>query len=100
MIGFLVMGWALYYLPFSSMGRRLFLHHYFPALWYAILTLAAVLDLVSSTLFPKRRIQVAAVMMALVIWTYAHSSPLAYGNSMDFSCKDNLDDVSFPLGHC
>jgi dolichyl-phosphate-mannose-protein mannosyltransferase len=84
MIGFLVMGWALYYLPFYFMGRRLFLHHYFPALWYAISTLAAVLDLVTSTLFSKRRIQTAAIRMAFAIWTYAHFSPFPYGNLWTF----------------
>jgi dolichyl-phosphate-mannose-protein mannosyltransferase len=84
------MGWALYYLPFYLMGRRLFLHHYFPALWYAILTLAAVLDLVTSTLFSKRCIQIAVVMMALAIWTCAHFSPLAYGNPQTFRARTTL----------
>lgn len=65
-------------------------------------------DLVTSTLSPRRRIQIAAVVMALAIWTYAHFSPLAYGNpwtkqhcrdakwlsTWDFSCNDYLDDYS------
>ncbi|KAI8055032.1 mannosyltransferase PMTI [Syncephalis plumigaleata] len=29
--GFLILGWALHYLPFFFMGRSLFLHHYLPA---------------------------------------------------------------------
>ena len=111
MIGFLVMGWSMHYVPFFLMGRQLFLHHYFPALWYSVLTLSSVFDLVTSTMSPRRRIQVVAVMMALAIWTYAHFSPLAYGNpwtkkhcrdakwltTWDFSCNDYLDDVRISL---
>ncbi|PPQ95852.1 hypothetical protein CVT26_015982, partial [Gymnopilus dilepis] len=35
--GFLFTGWSLHYFPFFLMGRQLFLHHYFPALYFAIL---------------------------------------------------------------
>lgn len=108
LIGFTVLGWALHYLPFFLMGRQLFLHHYFPALYFSILTFASVFDLVTSTMSPRRRIQVAAVIMALSIWTFAHFSPLAYGNpwtkkhcmsakwlkTWDFSCYDYHDDYS------
>ncbi|KAK9765558.1 Dolichyl-phosphate-mannose--protein mannosyltransferase 4 [Basidiobolus ranarum] len=30
--GFLLLGWALHYIPFFLMGRSLFLHHYLPAI--------------------------------------------------------------------
>ncbi|KAG8809390.1 hypothetical protein FRC17_003470 [Serendipita sp. 399] len=108
LLGFLVMGWALHYFPFFLMGRQLFLHHYFPALWFAILTFASVFDLITSTMSPRRRIQMAAVVMVCAIWTYAHFSPLVYGNpwtkkhcqdakwlrTWDFSCNDYLEDYS------
>jgi len=34
--GFLVLGWFLHYFPFFIMSRQLFLHHYFPALYFAV----------------------------------------------------------------
>ena len=37
-------GWALHYVPFFLMGRQLFLHHYLPALMFAIALVAVVLD--------------------------------------------------------
>ena len=107
MTGFLVMGWALHYLPFFLMSRQLFLHHYFPALYFSILTFASVFDLVTSSLRPRLRLQVAGGIAVVAIWSYLYFSPLAYGNqwtrrqcekakwlkTWDFSCNDFLMEV-------
>jgi len=107
--GFLFVGWSLHYLPFFLMARQLFLHHYFPALYFAILLYCAIFDLVTSTLRPKVRLQVAGVLIVLAIWNFQHFAPLAYGTewtrpkcegarwlkSWDFSCGDFYHDVSF-----
>lgn len=77
--GFLFIGWALHYLPFYLMGRQLFLHHYFPALYFAILLACSVFDLVTSTLRPRIRLQIAAVLLVIAIWNYTYFSPIAYG---------------------
>ncbi|KAG7446183.1 glycosyltransferase family 39 protein [Guyanagaster necrorhizus] len=109
--GFLFLGWSLHYFPFFLMGRQLFLHHYFPALYFAILLLCGVFDLVTSTLRPRVRLQIAAVLIIISIWAFVHFSPLAYGNAWtkdecknskwlktwDFSCNDFLNDVCSPL---
>ncbi|KAJ7591079.1 glycosyltransferase family 39 protein [Mycena floridula] len=106
--GFLFMGWCLHYLPFFLMARQLFLHHYFPALYFAILLLCGVFDLLTSNFRPRVRLQVAAVLMIIAIWNFSHFSPLAYGGvwtktkchnakwlkTWDFSCNDFLDDYS------
>ncbi|KAJ8472792.1 hypothetical protein ONZ51_g8290 [Trametes cubensis] len=106
--GFLFIGWALHYLPFYLMGRQLFLHHYFPALYFAILLACSVFDLVTSTLRPRIRLQIAAVLLVIAIWNYTYFSPIAYGlpwtkakcnkarwlKTWDFSCNDFLDDYS------
>ncbi|KAF1810147.1 PMT-domain-containing protein [Eremomyces bilateralis CBS 781.70] len=39
-----VIGWFLHYLPFMIMGRVTYVHHYYPALWFAILTAGFCVD--------------------------------------------------------
>ena len=108
--GFFFMGWSLHYFPFFLMQRQLFLHHYFPALYFAILLSCSVFDLLTSTMRPRIRLQIAAVFIILAIWNFHHLSPLAYGNpwtrqqcekakwlkTWDFSCNDFHTDVSDP----
>ncbi|KAF9456199.1 glycosyltransferase family 39 protein [Collybia nuda] len=78
--GFLFIGWCLHYLPFFIMGRQLFLHHYFPALYFAILLSCTGFDLITSTLRPRIRLQIAAVLIIIAIWNFSYFSPLAYGS--------------------
>jgi len=106
--GFLFIGWSLHYIPFFIMGRQLFLHHYLPALYFAILLSCCIFDLVSSSLRPRLRLQIAVFFIILAIWNFQYFSPLAYGNpwtkqkcqkakwlkTWDFSCNDFLDNYS------
>ena len=77
--GFFILFWAVHYFPFFLMSRQLFLHHYFPALYFAILLSCGVFDLVTSNLKPRIRLQIAAVLIIIAIWNYVYLSPLAYG---------------------
>ncbi|KAK2459324.1 hypothetical protein APHAL10511_008679 [Amanita phalloides] len=106
--GFLFIGWGLHYFPFYLMGRQLFLHHYFPALYFAILMSSVIFDLVTSGLRPRVRLQIAAVLVLLAIWHFQHFAPLVYGNpwtksqcesakwmkTWDFSCNEFYDQYS------
>ncbi|KAI0915447.1 hypothetical protein AcV5_003665 [Taiwanofungus camphoratus] len=106
--GFLFMGWCLHYFPFYIMKRQLFLHHYFPALYFAILLSCCVFDLVTATLRPKVRLQIAAVLLVIAIWNYVYLSPLAYGSqwtrakcnnarwlrTWDFACQEYHETYS------
>jgi dolichyl-phosphate-mannose-protein mannosyltransferase len=78
--GFLFMGWLLHYTPFFLMSRQLFLHHYFPALYFAILLFCSFFDLMTAALRPKIRLQIGAVLMIIAIWNFWYLSPLVYGN--------------------
>ena len=119
-IGTSVLGWALHYFPFYLMQRQLFLHHYFPALYFGIIAFCQIYD------FVTRRISVvglkdkpiigrigAVVFLALSIVVFTLLSPLAYGNTWtkaecnrvklfgtwDWDCNTFLDSVSdFPNG--
>ncbi|KAI8909750.1 Dolichyl-phosphate-mannose-protein mannosyltransferase-domain-containing protein [Gorgonomyces haynaldii] len=39
-----VIGWLLHYLPFYIMGRVMYVHHYFPALYFGIISMSFTLD--------------------------------------------------------
>ncbi|KAK4153724.1 Dolichyl-phosphate-mannose-protein mannosyltransferase-domain-containing protein [Chaetomidium leptoderma] len=87
-IGTSVLGWALHYFPFYLMQRQLFLHHYFPALYFGVIAFCQIYD------FATRRIsgvglrenpiigKAGAVgFLVLSIVVFALFSPLAYGNT-------------------
>ncbi|KAK2612600.1 Dolichyl-phosphate-mannose--protein mannosyltransferase 1 [Conoideocrella luteorostrata] len=87
-LGTSILGWALHYFPFFLMGRQLFLHHYFPALYFAIITLCQLFDFLTVRVLgvgakDKAIVNKAATMLFLVLSIAAFSllSPLAYGNS-------------------
>ena len=82
------MGWFLHYTPFFLMSRQLFLHHYFPALYFAILLFCSFFDLMTAALRPKFRLQIGAVLMIIAIWNFWYLSPLTYGSQWTLhKCK-------------
>lgn len=94
-IGTSVLGWAFHYFPFFLMQRQLFLHHYFPALYFAIMTLCQVYDFATNRTNVLRlrerpavgKIGVTAVL-ALSIFVFILYAPLSYGNPWtQESCK-------------
>ncbi len=69
----LLAGWGLNLLPFVGIGRVMFLYHYFIALIFAILLLAALADRL-----PRPRRPLAALMViSLVVFVFF--APLTYG---------------------
>lgn len=46
-VGFFVAGWVFHYLPFFSMNRQLFLHHYLPAHICAILAAGGIFQFIA-----------------------------------------------------
>ncbi|KAJ8110928.1 hypothetical protein ONZ43_g5744 [Nemania bipapillata] len=87
-VGTWVLGWAFHYFPFFLMGRQLFLHHYFPALFFAVLALCQIYDFVTAR-FPVpgvrenpivNKVGVVA-LLAVSATVFALYSPLSYGNA-------------------
>ena len=86
-IGTSVLGWAFHYFPFYLMQRQLFLHHYFPALYFAILTLCQIYDYGTNRigvmgLRQRPAIGKAGIMafLAMSIVAFTLYAPLSYGN--------------------
>ncbi len=48
-----ILGWVLHYLPFVAMARVTYVHHYYPALYFAILTTGFMVDWVTRPLARK-----------------------------------------------
>jgi len=86
--GWLFLGWALHYVPFYTMGRVLYFHHYFPALLFSCMLSGVVIDYLLTELCSVLRAPAisAAVFhtcLATIVGGAAYSfyifSPLAYG---------------------
>lgn len=110
-VGVTVLGWAFHYLPFFLMKRQLFLHHYFPALYFGVLALCQGWDYLTTRqrfiVAPRRASQITLVFLVVVIAIYAALQPLAYGgkwtqslcekakvfDTWDFDCNAFYADV-------
>ena len=86
-IGTSVLGWAFHYFPFYLMQRQLFLHHYFPALYFAIIALCQIYDFVSARFAvfglksrPELGRAAAVGFLAVSVVVFTIYAPLAYGN--------------------
>ena len=115
-IGTSVLGWAFHYFPFYLMQRQLFLHHYFPALYFAILALSQVYDFATNRFGGVLGVRDApsigqtgiVLYLAASIAAFTIFAPLSYGNpwtqatcqsvklfeSWDFDCNTFHTDVS------
>ncbi|KAK4166182.1 Dolichyl-phosphate-mannose--protein mannosyltransferase 2 [Cladorrhinum sp. PSN259] len=74
-----VIGWFLHYLPFVVMARVTYVHHYYPALYFAILTFGFLVDWFTSN--QKKAVQygVYGVLDATVIGLYIYFIPICFG---------------------
>ena len=71
-----VIGWFLHYMPFVLMARVTYVHHYYPALYFAILTMGFMMDWFTKPLQRKDKKLEWAVYSVLYIaviglfWTF------------------------------
>ncbi|KAK8005099.1 dolichyl-phosphate-mannose-protein mannosyltransferase [Apiospora arundinis] len=87
-IGTAVLGWAFHYFPFYLMQRQLFLHHYFPALYFAVMAFCQIYDFATARFAipgvrenPIINKAGAVALLAISATVFALLSPLAYGNA-------------------
>ncbi|OLY81118.1 Dolichyl-phosphate-mannose-protein mannosyltransferase 1 [Smittium mucronatum] len=91
-IQMLVTGYLLHYLPFFIIGRELFLHHYFAALWFSIMVFASFLD-AAITFYTAKNMKdskaskfIKPAIFAFVSLAFLYSfyvfMPIAYGGQM------------------
>lgn len=83
--GFILLAWALHYLPFFTMVRTLYLHHYLPSYVMSTMLAGVVVDYTLHQLRSRPAPRAAFILLLagftlLLAWTYGHFSPLVYGS--------------------
>ncbi|KAJ5169106.1 Dolichyl-phosphate-mannose--protein mannosyltransferase 2 [Penicillium canariense] len=76
-------GWVLHYLPFIIMARVTYVHHYYPALYYAILTFGFCVDWVTRRINARVAAVVYAILYAIVIGLFIHFRAIVFGMEGD-----------------
>jgi dolichyl-phosphate-mannose-protein mannosyltransferase len=74
-----ILGWVLHYLPFWIMGRVTYLHHYFPALYFAIIASAVLLDHLTRSVTLKSKWIFFGVLGVVVVANFAYFIDFAWG---------------------
>lgn len=75
-------GWAFHYIPFFFIDRILYLHHYFPALYFSILLTSSLLSGLSGFLPRPARFALFTTISILAVATFIRLAPLSYGSEM------------------
>ena len=74
-----IAGWVLHYLPFVIMARVTYVHHYYPALYFAILTLGFLVDWFLRNKGRALNYAAYGVMYAVVVGLYVFFLPICWG---------------------
>lgn len=74
-----IIGWGLHYLPSVIMARVTYVHHYYPALYFAILVLGFLADWFLRNQRKAVQYGAYAVLYATVIGLYIYFMPICWG---------------------
>ncbi|KAK3397180.1 dolichyl-phosphate-mannose-protein mannosyltransferase 2 [Sordaria brevicollis] len=74
-----VIGWFLHYLPFIIMGRVTYVHHYYPALYFAILSFGFLADWFLRAKSKLTQSISYGILYAAVIGLYIFFMPISWG---------------------
>ncbi|CAG8677774.1 23027_t:CDS:10, partial [Cetraspora pellucida] len=77
--GLFFVGWCLHYIPFFLMSRQLFLHHYFPSLYFSILLIGIAFDFFTHKLSSKSQLIIAIIFLIASVHIFTLFSPMIYG---------------------
>lgn len=101
------LGWWFHLFPSFLMVRQLFLHHYLGSLYFGVLMIGQLSELVMSVISPKFGKLIPAAFFGVVVGWYWWYSPLIYASpwtsslcerskfmDMDFACELFYEDKS------
>ncbi|KAL6942052.1 Dolichyl-phosphate-mannose--protein mannosyltransferase 2 [Hanseniaspora vineae] len=94
-----LLGWGLHYTPFAIMGRVTYVHHYLPALYFALIILAYWFEWVfyntkKSKLNNILKIAIYGTYYAVVIGGFWYFSPISFGMTGPSSDYEYLNWLS------
>jgi dolichyl-phosphate-mannose-protein mannosyltransferase len=72
-------GWVLHYIPFVVMARVTYVHHYYPALYYAILTFGFCTDWLTRNAHNKVYWAIHIVLYAVIIGLFTYFRVIVFG---------------------
>lgn len=74
-----VLGWFLHYLPFVAMARVTYVHHYYPALYFAILGFGFCADWMLRNQAKAIQYATYGMLYAATIGLYIYFMPICWG---------------------
>jgi dolichyl-phosphate-mannose-protein mannosyltransferase len=74
-----LIGWVLHYTPFVAMGRVTYVHHYYPALWFAIIVMGFCVDWVTRSFNKKVQWGIFTILYAVTIGLYWLFRAISFG---------------------
>ena len=74
-----VIGWFFHYFPFILMGRVTYVHHYYPALFFAIISMVFSVDWLTQRMAKTVRWGVYGTLYAMTIGLFVYFSPIVFG---------------------
>jgi dolichyl-phosphate-mannose-protein mannosyltransferase len=80
-----LVGWFFHYIPFYIMGRVMYVHHYFPALYFAVFGIPVIFDAFTVKFNPNTKLILCAVLTLTYLAMFYYFSELTFG--MDFPSK-------------
>ncbi|XP_053969988.1 protein O-mannosyl-transferase 2 [Anastrepha ludens] len=82
-------GWTTHYIPFWTMGRVLYFHHYFPALIYNSMLTGVMFQYLVSHLPKWLQHTLLGGIISVLAYSFIKFSPLAYGMSGSLANEPN-----------
>lgn len=74
-----VIGWFLHYMPFLIMARVTYVHHYYPALWFAIISAGFCVDWTTRNWRKDFQWSFYVVLYAAIIGLYWYFRAITFG---------------------
>ncbi|KAJ5476951.1 Dolichyl-phosphate-mannose--protein mannosyltransferase 2 [Penicillium diatomitis] len=78
-------GWVLHYIPFIVMARVTYVHHYYPALYYAIIVFGFCVDWVTRRINHMVSAAVYGLLYAVTIGLFVYFRAIVFGMEGDSS---------------